>query len=162
MSVFSQKLQALIQPRIDKGQLTIYGLARNSKIDRSSLYKFINGETAARQHRDPEPPCGRTPAKPHASLRTEGCLRYFHAWGRSATRRRRHTLEFLNFFNQYVGTQPAETLPPPEPPPLPSGCSEVRTGVLPVNNLVQAVVGGGNRTAKRGKFWSSHSRTTIS
>lgn len=44
MSVFSQKLQALIQPRIDKGQLTIYGLARNSKIDRSSLYKFINGE----------------------------------------------------------------------------------------------------------------------
>lgn len=37
-------MQALIQPRIDKGQLTIYGLAQNSKIDRSSLYKFLNGE----------------------------------------------------------------------------------------------------------------------
>lgn len=140
MSVFSQKLQALIQPRIDKGQLTIYGLARNSKIDRSSLYKFINGE--------------RLPASTEILSRLVDALRLsptqafelraaydISRMGEERYRRRRHTLEFLNFFNQYVGTQPAETLPPPEPPPLPSGCSEVRTGVLPVNNLVQAVVG---------------------
>ena len=118
MSVFSQKLQALIQPRIDKGQLTIYGLARNSKIDRSSLYKFINGE--------------RLPASTEILSRLVDALRLsptqafelraaydISRMGEERYRRRRHTLEFLNFFNQYVGTQPAETLPPPEPPPLP-------------------------------------------
>ncbi|MFR2563053.1 MAG: helix-turn-helix domain-containing protein [Anaeromassilibacillus sp.] len=73
MSVFSQKLQALIQPRIDKGQLTIYGLARNSKIDRSSLYKFINGERLA----STEILSRLVDAPANASLRTEGCLRYF-------------------------------------------------------------------------------------
>ena len=110
MSVFSQKLQALIQPRIDKGQLTIYGLARNSKIDRSSLYKFINGE--------------RLPASTEILSRLVVALRLsptqafelraaydISRMGEERYRRRRHTLEFLNFFNQYVGTQPAETLP---------------------------------------------------
>lgn len=140
MSSFSQKLQALIQPRIDKGQLTIYGLARNSKIDRSSLYKFINGE--------------RLPASAAILDRLAEALRLspsqayelraaydISRMGEEHYLRRRHTLEFLNFFNQYVGVPPAEALPLPEPPPLPSGRAEVRTGVLPVNSLVQAVLG---------------------
>ena len=94
-------MQALIQPRIDKGQLTIYGLAQNSKIDRSSLYKFLNGErlpaSLAVLNRLME--ALRLSPTQSSELRTAYDI---SRMGEESYQRRRNTVEFLNDFNQYV------------------------------------------------------------
>jgi len=139
MSVFSQKMQALIQPRIDKGQLTIYGLAQNSKIDRSSLYKFLNGErlpaSLAVLNRLME--ALRLSPTQSSELRTAYDI---SRMGEESYQRRRNTVEFLNDFNQYVDVHSLTPVPILEPLPLPKEGAEVRSGILAVNSLVQSVV----------------------
>lgn len=139
MSVFSDKLHALVQSRMDKGQITMYSLAKNSNIDRSSLYKFINGE--------------RMPANMEVLGRLMEALRLSPAqtrelraaydisrMGEESYLRRRNTIEFLNAFGQYEDVQTVKPMPLPDPPPLPPEGAEVCRGILSVNNLVQAAV----------------------
>lgn len=142
MSKFSEHLESLVQARVDKEQATVYGIARSSRIDRSTLYKFMSGERLPANNEV----LGRLLEALRLSPTQEKELRGAYAIARMGETRylcRQNTLAFLNFFEQNRPIDPSKSqdLLQGFNGSLPQEGARVYTGQVEVNNLVQMVIG---------------------